>query len=99
MAISTNLLKFLKCLDLKSVGLGLARIPFHFRWDLVEWRPKSVDFGVSFIEILEIYNEVEEEEPEVFGTQIEINLENLADLGEPPVEAAGEAPAVVEIFG
>ena len=84
-----NLFKFLKCLDLKSVGLGLACIPFHFGWDLVEWRPKSVDLGVGFVEILENCDEVEEEEPEVFGPQIEINLENLADLGEPLVEAAG----------
>jgi len=34
---------------------------------------------------------------EVFGLQIELNLENPFDLGGPPVEAAGEAPTVVEV--
>ena len=80
------------------MGLGLARISFHFGWDLVEWRPKSIDLEIGSVEILEICDEVEEEEPEVFGSQIEINLENLANLGEPSVEATEEAPAVVEIL-
>ena len=66
LAISTNLLKFLKCMDLKSVGLGLASIPFRFGWDLVEWNPKlslkPVDLEVNLVEILEICDEVEEKE-------------------------------------
>jgi len=28
---------------------------------------------------------------------IELNLENPSDLGEPPIEAAGEVPAMMEI--
>jgi len=40
LAISTNLLKFLKCMDLKSVGLGLSCVPFHSGWELIEWVPK-----------------------------------------------------------
>ena len=48
------------------------------------------------VEVLKICDEVEEEEPlEVFGPQIELNLSNPTDMGEPPVEAAGVAPTVV----
>jgi len=48
------------------------------------------------VEILEICDEVEEEdELEVFGPQIELNLLNPTDMGEPLVEAAGVAPTVV----
>ena len=101
LTISSNLLRFLKCLDLKSVGLGLENVPFHFGWDIVVWNPKlsvkPVDLGVNLVEIMEICDEVDEEQPEVFGPRIELNLKNLSDLGEPPVEAAGEAPTVVEI--
>jgi len=64
---------------------------------LVEWRPKSIDLEIGSVEILEICDEVEEKEPEVFQPQIELGLKNLSDLGEPPVEAAGEVPTVVEI--
>jgi len=70
LAISSNLLKFLKCMNLKSVGLGLGCVPFHSEWELVEWVPKSVDLGENYVEILEICDEFEEEEPEVFRPQI-----------------------------
>jgi len=56
-----------------------------------------VDLGVSSVEILKICDKVEEEQPKVFGSHIELNLENSSDLGVPPVEAAGESPGVVEI--
>jgi len=36
--------KFLKSLDLTSVGLGLDKILFEFGWELVIWKP----FGVQF---------------------------------------------------
>jgi len=49
---------------LKSVGLGLESVPFHFGWDLVEWNPKlnenPVESGVNFDEFVEIYDEGEE---------------------------------------
>ena len=53
----------------------------------------------DYFEIMEICDEIEEEEHlEVFGPQIELNLENPFDMGEPAVEAAGVAPtAVVEV--
>jgi len=35
LAISSNLLQFLKCMDLKSVGLGLDCVPFQSGWELV----------------------------------------------------------------
>jgi len=57
-----------------------------------------VDLGVNYVEILEISDEIEEEGPEVFGPQIELNSKNSSDLGEPLVEAVGEAPTVVEIM-
>jgi len=50
----------------------------------------------NYSEILEICDEIEEEEHlEVFGPQIELNLSNPTDIGEPPVEDAGVAPTVV----
>ena len=71
LAISSNLFQFLKSLDLKSVGIGLASVPFHFGWDLVVWNPKfdksPVDLGVTFDELVEISEELEEDQPEVFG--------------------------------
>ena len=57
----------------------------------------SVDLGLNLVEIVEICDEVGEKDPQVFASQNKLELENLSDLGEPPVEAAGEAPAVVEI--
>jgi len=46
--------------------------------------------------ILEICEEIEVEDSiEVFGPQIELNLENSEDLEKPPVEVAGVAPTVV----
>ena len=101
LAISTNLLKFLKCMDLKSVGLGLESVPLHFGWDIVEWNlklsRKPIDLRENLVKIVEICDEVEEKEPEVFGPLIELNLENPSDRGEPPVEVGEEAPTVVEI--
>jgi len=37
-------------------------VPFHSRWELVEWRPKLVDLGENYVEILGICDEIEEEE-------------------------------------
>ena len=98
LAISFKPYQFLKSLSLNSVGLGLACVPFHSRWELVEWRPKLVDLGVNYVEILEICDEIEKKEPEVFGLQIELNLANPSDLGKPLVEAAGEAPTVRRLW-
>ena len=67
---------------------------FHSERELVEWVPKSVDLGENYVEILEICDEFEEEEPEVFRPQIELNLENPSDMGEPPVEVVGVPPTV-----
>jgi len=68
---------------------------------LIEWNPKlddtRVDLGVKLDEFMEISDGVEEDQAEVFGPQIEIDLETGSDLGEPPVEAAGEEHAVVVI--
>ena len=88
---------------MKSMGLGLESVPFHFEWDIVEWNlqlsEKLIDLGVNLVEILEIWKFAMRlrREAELFGPQIEIDLENVSDLGEPPVEAAGEAPSVMEI--
>ena len=61
----------MKSLGLKSIGLWLASVPFHFGLELVEWKPK---FGVSrgdlelkLENLVEIYDEVEEEQLDVFG--------------------------------
>ena len=44
----------------------------------------------NYTEILKICGDIEEEEQlEVFGPQIELNLKNPTDVGEPPVKFAG----------
>ena len=86
----------MKWLGLNSVGLELDCVPFHSGWELVEWEPKLSELELHVVEMLEICDEVEEEDQlEVFGPQIELNLSNPTDIGEPPVEAAGVAPTVV----
>ena len=99
LAISTSLFKFLKCLGLDSVDLSLDCVPFHAGWELVVWR---LYLGVSELyesEIEKICDEIEVKDSiEDFRPQIELNLKNLEDLGEPPVEVAGVAPTeVVEV--
>jgi len=83
----------------------LESVPFHFRWDLVEWNPKlnenPVDFGVNLDESVVIYDEMEEEQHEVFGPQIKLDLgtgSSIHDLGESPVKAVEEEHAV-EVIG
>ena len=61
LALSSNLLKFLKSLSLISVGLSLECVPFHSGWELVEWRPKLSNLELHAVEVLEIYEEVEVE--------------------------------------
>jgi len=87
------------------VGLGFESVPFQFGWDLVEWNSKldknPVDLGVKLDEYVEIYDEVEEEQPEVCGPQIELDLgtkSSIHDLGEPPMEAVEEVHEVVDIW-
>jgi len=57
------------------------------------------DLELHGVRISEISEEIEvEEQLEVFGPQIELNLSNPTDLGKPPVEVAGVAPtAVVDV--
>ena len=38
--------KFLKKLNLTSVGLGLESVPFSFGWDLVAWTQKLMNLGL-----------------------------------------------------
>ena len=76
LAISSNPFQFLKSLDLKSVGLGLASVPFCFGWDLVQWNPKldesRVDLGVKLDDFVEICDEVEEDQEEVLGLKLNL---------------------------
>jgi len=89
--------QFLKCLDLKPIGQGLDCVSFHSGWELVEWKPKLHVLESNYFEILEICEEFEEKKHlEVFGPQIELDLSNPSDMGEPAVEVAGVAPTVVE---
>jgi len=63
---------------------------------LIEWELKLSEVDLHAVEILEICDEVEEEDQlDVFEPQIELNVSNPTDMGEPPVEAAGVAPTVV----
>jgi len=104
LAISSSVFQFLKGLNLNSVGLGLESVPFQFGWNLVEWNPNleknPVDLGLKLDEYIEIYDEVKEEQPEVCGPQIELDLgtgSSIHDLGEPPIEAVEEVHEVVDI--
>jgi len=48
-------------------------------------------------DFVEIYDEGEEDQPEIFGPKIELDLgtgSSIHDLGEPPIEAIGEEHAV-----
>jgi len=85
--------KFVKSLDLTSVGLGLASVPFKFGWELVEWKPKinqsRVDFKVKSVdEFVEVHDEIEIEDDQAdgFGPQIELNL----GTGSNPVRDFGD---------
>ena len=56
--------------------------------------------GLKFEDFVEICDVVGEEQPEVFGPQIELDLgvgSSIHDLGEPPVEDDGEVQ-VVEVI-
>ena len=53
------------------------------------------DLELHVGETMEICVVEDKETLEVYGPQIELNLENSTDLGEPSVEAAGVAPTVV----
>jgi len=61
LALSSNLLKFLKSLSLISVGLGLECVPFHSGWELVEWRPNLSDLELHAVEVLKICEEALQE--------------------------------------
>ena len=58
LAISTGLFKFLRCLGLESVGLGLDSVPFHAGWLLVEWRPSMSAFDIIEAEFERICVEI-----------------------------------------
>ena len=85
--------KFLKKLNLTSVGLGLESVPFHFGWELVEWQPKIDESRVEFgenpcAEFVEIHEEikVEDDWAKVFGPQIKLDL----GTGSDPVRNLGD---------
>jgi len=76
-----------------SVGLGLDSVPFSFRWELVEWKPKidksRVEFGEnSGAEFVKIHEEieVEDDQGECFGPKIELDL----GTGSDPVRDFGD---------
>ena len=61
----------------------------------------SVDLGVKFDELVEASDELEEDQIEVFGSQIKLDLgtgsNSIHDLREPPIEVAEEVHEVVKI--
>ena len=60
------------------------------------WEPSVSNLELHGVRILEIHEEVEiEDSIEIFGPQIELNLENPTDLGKSPIEVAGVAPTTV----
>ena len=95
LAIPTGVFRFLKSLELKSVGLGLTDVPFHGGWKLVEWRPTLVEPEWIRVEIDRICGEIEVEEES--GAQIDQNLgveSSMPDV-EPPVEVPRMMSTVV----
>jgi len=73
--------KFVKKLNLTSVGVGLESVPFSFGWELVERKPKiygsrnefEEKLGDEFVEIHEEI-EVKDDQGEGFGPQIKLDL-------------------------
>jgi len=53
-------------------------VPFHSGWELVEWKPKlgvsRGDLVLKLEEFVEICDEREDEQLEVFGPQIKLDL-------------------------
>jgi len=85
------------------VGLGLDGVLFRFGWELVEWQPKIVESRAEsgenlcdeFVEIHEEI-EVEDEQCEVFGPQIELDLgtglDPVRDFGEEMIHEIADHP-------
>ena len=103
--IICNPFRFLKSLNLNSVGLGLDAIPFEFGWNLGVWKP----FGVQFehkailgpnepgIEIIDVLNDSSpsEEDGEFDSIRAEIGFEPVSEqgdfgIGTEPVPEFGE---------
>jgi len=98
--------KFLKSLDLTTVGLGLNEIPFDFRLKLVIWEPFGVQFGSKAVlrpneTGFDVVNVLDESSPwENDGdsdmASVEIGPEPISavddlETGPEPVPEAGES--------
>jgi len=70
--ITCNPFRFLKSLNLNSIGLGLKAIPFDFGWNLVIWKPFGVQFeptailgpneaGIEIVDVLDDSSPPEED--------------------------------------
>ena len=93
--IISGLFKFLKSVDLSTVGLGVVDVPFHEGWMLVEWRPfLSVAEWIE-VEFDRICEEIETEEKLVGQIDLNLGLDFSLSDEEPPVEVPGVVPTVV----
>ena len=96
LAILFKPFQFLKSLCLNSVGLGFDSVAFHSGWELVVWKPNLSELDLHVGDLMEICGgSVENETLEVCEPQMELSVENPADLGEPPIEVPGVVPTVV----
>jgi len=93
--------KFLKSLDLISLGMGLNDVPSGFAWELVEWKPMvqlfRAEFGVkpteNFVEVCDVV----EVEDDTSGESVKIDL-NLRIEAEPVHDLGGIGSESLPVF-
>jgi len=76
--IATVTFKFLKSLDLISLGKGLNDVPSSFGWELVEWKPMvhqiRTEIGVKpaedFVEVCDVVEVKDDTSEEGVGKKI-----------------------------
>ena len=94
LTIATLPFKFLKSLDLISMGKGFIDVSSGFGWDLVEWKPSVHQIGSEtgvrpdegFVEVCKVVEVEDDVSEEGFGPKINLDLET----GSEPVRDFGE---------
>ena len=99
-----NPFRFLKSLNLNSVGLGLDAIPFEFGWNLVVWKPFGVQFepkailgpneaGIKIVDMLDD-SSLSEEDEDSDSVRTETGSEPVSEQGD-----FGTRPETIPEFG
>ena len=104
LSIISKIFGFLKCVNLRSVGLGLNEIPFEFGWDLVVWKPVLVQSEPKgalkpskvHIEIVDVVDDSSPSKADSDSVMAETGSEPVSDQSEfvtrpEPIPEIGEA--------